>query len=315
MATPRHIAWFIALGLFWGVSPSLYKHLADVRVPVSHTIFLTGLGVGLAMWVMAAKRCGWAVPWRIIRYGAVCAFLMNIPFGLNLFLAGHVPPTELAIVITTSPFFAYLVALATGWESAAPRRLIAIAVGFASTLVLILSREGMLSGQTSWGLIASFSIPLLYCAYNNYAARAWPKGADTLQIGASESVWSGLFAVPFILFLQPIGAPQYAPLAAYWILIAAIVMWIVERVAYFTLIRDMGAVYTVQATYVATPAAVIIAAMFFGGGSDIWLWVSLALLMLALWLNNSGRGRTVPPAEDRPLQQKYAEPVAAVDRG
>lgn len=117
MASPRHFAWFIALGLFWGVSPSLYKHLADVRVPVSHTIFLTGLGVGLAMWLIAARRSGaWGMPWSTLRYGAICAFLMNIPFGFNLFLAGRVPPTELAIVITTSPFFAYLVALATGWE-------------------------------------------------------------------------------------------------------------------------------------------------------------------------------------------------------
>ena len=40
-------------------------------------------------------------------------------------------------------------------------------------------------------------------------------------------------------------------------------MWVVERMAYFTLIRDKGAVYTVQATYVATPAAVVIAAAYF----------------------------------------------------
>jgi drug/metabolite transporter (DMT)-like permease len=297
MTSPRHIIWFISLGLFWGVSPSLYKHLADVRVPVSHTIFLTGLGVGLAMWAIAAKRSGsWALPRATLRYGAICAFLMNIPFALNLFLAAHVPPTELAIVITTSPFFAYLVALTTGWESATPRRLMAIVVGFASSLVLILSREGMLSGQVSWALLASFSIPILYCAYNSYAARAWPAGADMLKVGASESVWSGLFAAPVILAVEPFGAAEYAPLFAYWILIAAIIMWIVERIAFFTLIRDMGAVYTVQATYVATPAAVMIAAMFFGGGSDIWLWLSLALLMVALWLNNSRPAAKLRPA-------------------
>jgi hypothetical protein len=44
----------------------------------------------------------------------------------------------------------------------------------------------------------------------------------------------------------------------------------------FTLIRDKGAVYTVQATYVATPAAVAIAALFFGGASDLWLGHRLA---------------------------------------
>ena len=72
-------------------------------------------------------------------------------------------------------------------------------------------------------------------------------------------------------------------------MVALIGMWVLERIAYFILIRDKGAVYTVQATYIATPAAVLIAAIFFGGTQDIWLWVSLAILMLALYLNNSGQ--------------------------
>jgi hypothetical protein len=31
----------------------------------------------------------------------------------------------------------------------------------------------------------------------------------------------------------------------------------------------------------------------FGGVTDYWLWVSLALLMVALWLNNTGRTTAV----------------------
>jgi hypothetical protein len=54
------------------------------------------------------------------------------------------------------------------------------------------------------------------------------------------------------------------------------------------LIRDKGAVYTLQAVYVSTPAAVLFAIFFYGGGADIWLWISLSILMLALWLNNTG---------------------------
>ena len=82
-------------------------------------------------------------------------------------------------------------------------------------------------------------------------------------------------------------------LAQYWVLGAVVLMWVVERMAYFILIRDKGAVYTVQATYVATPAAVVIAGVFFGGTQDVWLWVSLAILMMALYLNNSGHVRPV----------------------
>jgi drug/metabolite transporter (DMT)-like permease len=299
----RHLSYFIALGLFWGLSPSLYKHLSDVGMPLSHTIAVTGLGVGLAMYVIAGVRSGqWWIGGAIHRYGAICAFLMNLPFGLNLFLAGHVPPTELAIIITLSPLFNYALALVTGWENAALRRLLAIAAGLLSTLVLILTRGDIATEGVSWWLISALAIPLLYCGYNTYAALCWPRNANTLQAGAVESFWSGILAVPAMIWVAA-QSGDYGPAAShYWILVSACVMWIVERISYFTLISEKGAVYTVQATYVATPAAVVIAALFFGGANDIWLWLSLALLMVALYLNNSGRPATptITPAAKQP---------------
>jgi drug/metabolite transporter (DMT)-like permease len=290
MTSPRHFSYFMLLGLFWGISPSVYKHLSNINMPVSHTIFLTGVGVGALMWALSAYKSGsWKMETVVLRYGAICAFLINVPFAINLYLAAYVPPTELSIIITTSPFFSYVLALVTGWEAATARRLLAIAAGFASTLVLILSRDGMLQGEISWWLVSSLSIPILYTFYNAYAGRAWPAGAKTLDVGAAESVFSGLFVVPAILLFAPFAAANAPALEAYWIMLPLIAMWVMERIAYFTLIRDKGAVYTVQATYVSTPAAVIIAAVFFGGVQDVWLWVSLALLMVALYLNNTGR--------------------------
>jgi drug/metabolite transporter (DMT)-like permease len=290
MKSPNHFLYFMLLGLFWGVSPSFYKYLGEIRMPASHTIFYTGIGVGLIMLAMAFYRQGrWRIERRLVVYGFGCAALMNFPFGLNLYLASYVPPTELAIVITLSPFFNYVVALFTGKENSSPRKLLAIFLGFLSTLVLILSRQGTLTGSVSWPLIASLGIPMLYCAYNSFAAHAWPEGADTIQAGASESIWSGLLILPVLLWLQPFGAAGNPSLAEHWVLLVITLMWVLERVVYFTLITQKGAVYTVQATYVSTPAAVIIGALFFGGGTDVWLWVSLATLMLALWFNNTER--------------------------
>jgi drug/metabolite transporter (DMT)-like permease len=294
MTSLRHIFWFLALGLFWGVSPVLYKHLANIGMPVSHTIVLTGLGVGLFMTALGVVKHGWTgFNLNIVKYGLICAGLMNIPFGINLVVAGHVPPTELAIIITTAPFINYLIALATGSENASPRRLLAIILGFTSTLVLILSRNGTLTGEISWWLIGSLAIPLLYCVYNNYAARYFPTRADTLHVGASESVASGLWALPFMMTLAPPGSPNLPEISAYWILLAATIMWIMERMAYFTLISEKGAVYTTQATYLSVPFGVLISALVFGGANDAWLWTSLALLMAALFFNNTGNSVTL----------------------
>jgi hypothetical protein len=114
-----------------------------------------------------------------------------------------------------------------------------------------------------------------------------------MTIGTLESFFSGLLGIPFMLAMAPPWESDGPALSAYWAAAIATLMWVIERIAFFTLIRDRGAVYTIQAVYVATPAAVLWAVAIFGGGTDIWLWVSLAILMWALWLNNSRRGAPV----------------------
>lgn len=288
MTSPLHIVYFLTLGCFWGLSPSLYKLMGEAGLPITHIIVYTGFGVGLAMGAIAwLRNRGLPLTRQIVWYGFGCAALMNLPFAMSLFFARHVQATEYALIASTAPFWNYAVALITGRESAAPRRLAAIAVGFLSSAVLLLSRGDIMSDGVSGWVLACFSVPVVYVAYNWFAARAWPKDAEVMTVGAVESLWSGLLAVPFFLLIEPPWGAGTLELSAYWAALIATLMWIAERVAYFSLIRDKGAVYTIQAIYIATPAAVIWAIMIFGGGTDIWLWVSLAILMVALWLNNS----------------------------
>jgi drug/metabolite transporter (DMT)-like permease len=289
MNISRHFLYFIFLGVFWGLSQSLYKEMALLGVPPSHVIVYTGIGVGLGL-MLAAWSTNTAMTFNrtTILFGLGCSILMNVPFGAGLYLIRHVPATEMAIIVSTAPLFNYAIALLTGRENAVPRRLLAVVAGFLSSAVLILSREGMLSGDISWWTILAFTVPLLYTAYNWFAAHYWPKEADVFSIGALESFWSAIVVVPFMLYYEPPWTNATPSLFAYWTVLVAGLMWIIERIAFFTLIRDKGAVYTIQAVYISTPAAVVFAILFYGGGADLWLWVSLAILMMALWLNNTG---------------------------
>lgn len=292
MTSPRHLFYFVSLGLFWGISPSLYRHWGLLGVPVSHVILLTGFGVGVALALICHVRgIDWYGGRRLQLFGLGCAILMNVPFALGLVFARHVPATELALIISMAPIVNYLVALATKRENAAPRRLIAIILGFISTAVLVVTRDGMLSGEVSWWLIAAFSLPVLYSAYNWFAAVWWPPRAHAMAAGVAESFWSGMVALPFFLLFAPPWSAGQLPLNAYWTVLLAGGMWTLERIAFFTLIQEKGAVFTVQAVYLSTPAAVVIALSFYGG-ADIWLFVALAILMGALYLNNTGSAAT-----------------------
>jgi hypothetical protein len=160
-------------------------------------------------------------------------------------------------------------------------------LGFLSTAILVITRKGMLQGDVSWWLIAAFSLPVLYSAYNWFAAVWWPPKIHAMAAGVAESFWSGLLALPFFILFAPTWSGEQLPMSAYWTVLAACGMWTLERIAFFTLIQEKGAVFTVQAVYLSTPAAVVIALAFYGG-ADIWLFVALAVLMGALYLNNTG---------------------------
>ena len=183
--SPFHLIAFLLLGSFWGLSPSLYKLMGEASVPILHVIVYTGIGVGAAMGFLGRWRGLTRSVWL---YGLGCAVFLNVPFALSLFIVRKVPATEYALIVSTAPFFNYLAALLTRAEPATRRRLLGVAAGFASSAVLILSREGTLAGDVSWWTLACFAVPLLYVGYNWFAARYWPKDADIMAVGASESL-------------------------------------------------------------------------------------------------------------------------------
>ncbi len=284
----RHLFYFIVLGLFWGLSPSQYRYWGEAGVPVSHIIVFTGFGLAVFLSLLARLRHG-KVGWNreVLTYSLVCALLMNVPFSFSLTFARHVPTPELALVFSLSPLINFVVGAATGKEPLTRQRLMAIALGFVACAILVVSRGGVSGHVTGW-LLASFVNPFLYAGYNVYANARWPRGGTTFSIGAAESFWSGVLATPFMFALARPWETHYASSLAYASIAAATLMWVMERVAFFTLIREKGATYTSQAVYLSAPMAVIFAMIFFGGSGDIWLWASLAIVMLALWLNNSG---------------------------
>ena len=283
-----HLFWFITLGCFWGLTPSLYKLMGEHHLPITHIIVYSGLIVGVALVLPPLVKGRLLMSRQVMLYGLGCAALLNIPFAMSLFFSRQVAATEYALIVSTAPFWNYILALATGREIAHPRRIAGLLAGFSSSAVLILSRGGFGGSDLVW-VIAAFAVPIIYSAYNWFAAAYWPKGADIMTIGAAESIFSGLLGIPFMLVLAPPWSDTAPALVDYWTAGVASLLWIVERIAFFTLIREKGAFYTIQAVYVSTPAAVLWAILIFGRPPDPWIWVSLAILMVALWLNNSRR--------------------------
>jgi hypothetical protein len=53
-----HIFYFIILGCFWGLSPSLYKLMGEAGLPISHIVVYTGFGVAAALAAVVRLSAG-----------------------------------------------------------------------------------------------------------------------------------------------------------------------------------------------------------------------------------------------------------------
>ena len=288
MSGLTQVLFVVGLGLFWGLSGPLNKGLGLAGVPVTHVLVASGFGVGLGL--MALQRASGErlhIGRSEILYGLGCAALINIPWGIGLAAIRHVPVTLSAVVTSTTPLWTFAFALAFGRERFNALRLLALLIGLISSIVVIVTRPDATLIGVDWWVLVTATLPLLFAGYNTFTSAAWPKGMSARTAGVVESLASGVICLPLLLWLDPPGGSAVAVKATgYLMLVAVTLMWIAERVCYFSLIQQAGSVSTVQAVYIATPAAVLFGFALFGESLDRWLALGLLLLMLSLWLNN-----------------------------
>jgi drug/metabolite transporter (DMT)-like permease len=313
----------LGLGAFWGISPALNKALGLAGVPVSHILIGAGLGVGVGLMILqriVGDRS--TLSRNFLLYGLGCGILVTVPWGLGLLAIRHLPVTIAAILISTTPLWTYGLALLLGRDKLRLERVGALALGFLACLALILTRPGAGAIRVDGWLLVYGILPILYGLYNNFAAAAWPSGVSPLMAGVGESISSGLLGLPIALAMDP-GYPPSAIGLGYGLLLGAVVLWVVERVCFFTMTQQFGPVTTVQAVYVSTPASVVFGMLLYGEPTDSWLWASLALVMAGLWLDGRRTMRTAEAGssdasdahqpDGQPLQEHHPQPVAAID--
>ena len=276
----------LGLGLFWGLSPVMTKALAQIGVSPLQTITYSSFAVGLALFIVwrafGPVRLN---DGRLWLFGLGCAIMLNIPFGLSLTVVGHVPVSTFSIVTSTTPLFGYLLALMAGLEKPNRLRILAIIAGFLGAALLIIDAEMIDHGITvdPW-LAAAFGQPFFYALYHLFAAKFWPLDRETSAVGIAESLAAGLAFLPLLLMNQGSDAARLSETGLY-LLAAVSILWVVERIAFFNLVRHFGPVSTVQAVNLATVSTVIMGAVIYGEAIDARIVISAALVIVALWLN------------------------------
>jgi drug/metabolite transporter (DMT)-like permease len=292
------------MGIAWGLAVSLSK------------VASTGGGhpVGLALWqvcvsgtlmlVVSLAVSGRPVLRRdVLRFGLICgATGVAFPAMALFWSALYLPAGVVAIAFASMPLFTYLLSVICGVERGERQRLLGVVIGLGAMALLILPEEALPGpGLAPWVMLV-LAASVSMSVENYYAGGFRPPGLSSPLLSCVRQLGAVLLLTPVALatgttvpLLEPWGTVQWAATGT----------GVLSGLAFTTLlhvIHTSGPVFASQTAYVITLAGVAWGMLLFGERHSLYIWLALALTLLAIALVKPRRPYRVGAAlgESRP---------------
>jgi len=298
----RAWAWLILLGtgVVWGLTFSLAKIAADGGghpLGINYWESLIGAVCLITLNLATGKKL--PLGRASIRFYITCGLLGSvIPGVLYFYAASRVSPGVLSITVATVPLMTFAAAAGLGIEKFRAGRVLGVVFGAISIALLVGPEESLPDRSVVVWVFAALLASVCYSAENLVVALRMPSGVSAYTVVAGlfiaataimtpMVIWTGTF-VPLV---WPWGAPEWAIVAMALISVTAYSLFI------FLIVRA-GPVFASQAAYVVTFSGVFWGIVIFGERHSVWIWGSLAVMLMALALVTP----RVPTSPDAPTQ-------------
>lgn len=271
--TRRGWAYFVALGIIWGLPYLLIKISVREISPALLVLIRTG-GGALVLVPLSAAR-GVLLPalkrWRVIIL--YTCMELAVPWFL-LFNAERRLPSSLSGLLTAAvPLFAAILAWVSGSDRIDLRRLIGLLLGLAGVGALV----GFDVGSSQLLDVLSLVVVAVGYAVGPWIVARYLTDAPPMGVMAWSFTFCALLYAPIAAFSLPT-----RPLSASVIESAAgltVVCTVVAFLAFFALIREVGAMRTTLITYVNPAVAVILGVTILGERFGLATGVGFVLIL------------------------------------
>lgn len=277
----------VFLLLILGFNGAVYLLLGELLVRHGYHGFssavLHALGSGLSL-TCACVVSGRALVWRPanLRYYLFGAVLGLIGPAVATFWAiPHVGTGLMSVVIATSPLFTVLFSHLFQVERFSLPLLAGILLGFAGTLLIILSE---ISWPTSQGrylwLVASLIVPVLLAMGNVARTAFWPEDTTPPQAGAGISLVALAFSLPLLAAGEPQALANPPSGEVLGLMLAFVLLNGVSAFPFFYLQRLGGPTLLSLLSHVMAAFGLLLGALWLG---ESYRWPELlgAVLILA----------------------------------
>ncbi|MEM1301179.1 MAG: DMT family transporter [Pseudomonadota bacterium] len=290
------IGVLVLAGAAWGITQPLAKIAVSTGYQHFGLIFWQlALGAVVLGIVVAVQGKGLPFNRRVLPIYMMIAVIGTIlPNSASYQAVVHLPSGLMSVLLSTVPMLAFPVSMALGLDRFSWLRAAGLTIGLMG-VVLIVAPEASLPDRAmvAWVPVALIA-PLCYAFEGNLVARLGLRGLDPVQALAGASVVGTVMAAPlalgtgqFIVPSLPLGAPEYAHLAAAFIHagVYTTYVWLVGRT---------GPTFAAQVSYLVTGFGVFWAILLLGESFSNWVWAAMGLMFIGLFLVQPRASRTEP---------------------
>lgn len=278
-------ASIVSAGFLWGATFSL---TLIATADGTHPFVLAAMQVVICSGLFAVFCKISGVPvFRLssLRHYCVLAVLgISLPNLLYYYAAPHLSAGILSVTVSTVPMVTYAIAWALKTERYTAKRAAGILLGLVAILLLILPDHGLESLDASFWILAVMICVLCYSIENIYISEGVSDDIDVREL---------LFGSNFIsmFILVPVMLQQGYRVSLDWLQtttgLAIIGISLTSAFAYtmfFYTIKTSGPVFASQCGYIVTIAGVFWGIVLLSESHSIWIWVSIAVMMIGLAL-------------------------------
>ena len=288
MIDTQAFTMLLALGTLWGAHFSLVKAATFDQLPAAW--LATGLCLANAVLLQLIARIRQKTPgtgaahWAFFSACALTGYVL--PLLCELFSVGTLGAGQLSLLVASTPLITVLLGWLTGHTPPGRRRLLGVALGFASLMLLLWPALRGAAPHTMAPWLTAGLVPLCYASYHLIVERFWPAQHDAWQVAGGEALACLVWLLPLLLWQQANVPAHWPGLAALTPLAALSLCSVLEIWLYFAIVRRAGAVYVSQAGFLTVITGIAWGMLLFGERHDGRVWLAAAGLAVALGVSS-----------------------------
>ena len=274
------------LGIVWGLSFSLARMATESGIhPVMINYWSCLISATLLSAYCALTKTIPPITRSLVGFYVICAVLGSvIPGTLYFYAAAHVSAGVLSITIATVPLLTFIAAAVFRIEAVSYKRILGILCGISSIGLLVVPDSSLPNPNAAPWVIMMVLAAACYAAEGLVIATRAPPKVNVFVVVTAVLITAVIIMTPIVWLTGTFELMAWPFNRSVGAILGMSVIMATAYGGFYYLIVLAGPVYASQTAYLITLSGVLWGILIFDETHSLWIWASLAVMMIALSL-------------------------------